>query len=588
MRRTLAVVATTAISLALAVPASAAPPPAATVGAQDDKVTGQTYVRHDGGTDDAIELCNSQDPADFGNLTQNNEPFSVVDPTNPDLIVSGWNDYCSGWMGLAFSTDGGDSWTNSLVPGYPQDTSDEGMASPEFQRTNAASDPVAAFNGDGSEFYFGSVSFNELAGPKTNSDVWVARYDVLDPTDAGYEGYPLDYIGTTQVGKGPAAANFLGIFHDKEMIEVDRTGGQHDGNVYECWTKFPAGGTPHIYFARSTDGGATFSKGISIAGKTAGQGCDIAVEADGDVYVSWRDFELNASHRTFGMSVIRSSDGGVTFPGQPVKIAKIVGYSPFDGARDCGDGTEACPAGYVFSRVPLEPRLTSDPTGQLPGVFSVWQASDPDTVVPADTSYSSTGPGSFGTDSVGQGSIYISGSTDDGETWSDPVRVTDASAGHQFFPDADALAGRLAVVWQDSRTDDCYDVQLPIGNTPTGTNCGDDAVHSYVAVSADGETFGGAIQASSVPNNPQYEMFAARQIPFYGDYNWIQLVEVGDSLFGYMTWTDNRDVVPGTDPRETTQDGFDVDQCQDETGANLCPNSGGLDQNIYGNSLSIP
>jgi hypothetical protein len=113
---------------------------------------------------------------------------------------------------------------------------------------------------------------------------------------------------------------------------------------------------------------------------------------------------------------------------------------------------------------------------------------------------------------------------------------------HQFFPaDADALAGRLAVVWQDSRTDDCYDVQLPIANTPAGTNCDDDAVHAYVTVPADGQTFGPAIQASSVPNNPQYEMFAARQIPFYGDYNWIQLVEGGDgSLFGYLSCMTSR------------------------------------------------
>jgi hypothetical protein len=73
-----------------------------------------------------------------------------------------------------------------------------------------------------------------------------------------------------------------------------------------------------------------------------------------------------------------------------------------------------------------------------------------------------------------------------------------------------------------------------------------------------------------------------------------------------MTWTDNRDVVSGTDPREDEQDGFDVKQCRldlDEntqsrddgplarrdapfTGDN-CGNGGGLDQNIYGNSLLL-
>ena len=56
-------------------------------------------------------------------------------------------------------------------------------------------------------------------------------------------------------------------------------------------------------------------------------------------------------------------------------------------------------------------------------------------------------------------------SDDDGATWSDPVKVDNAGGvGHQFFPDIDALGGTLAVVWQDSRTDACYDVQRPMGN----------------------------------------------------------------------------------------------------------------------------
>ena len=78
-------------------------------------------------------------------------------------------------------------------------------------------------------------------------------------------------------------------------------------------------------------------------------------------------------------------------------------------------------------------------------------------------------------------------------------------------------------------------------------------------------------------------------MPFLGDYNWIQLVDVGGgSLFGYMTLTDNRDVVPGDDPREATQDGFDVLMCLDADLVNTCPNAGGFDQNIYGNTISIP
>src|SRR5262245_16141559 len=86
----------------------------------DPRVTQHTYVRHDGGTDAAIQGCNDQTPtAIVGNLRQKNEPFSVVDPQGPSIIITGWNDYCSDWMGLGFSTDGGTTWTNSLVPGYP-------------------------------------------------------------------------------------------------------------------------------------------------------------------------------------------------------------------------------------------------------------------------------------------------------------------------------------------------------------------------------------------------------------------------------------------------------------------------------------
>ena len=137
-----------------------------------------------------------------------------------------------------------------------------------------------------------------------------------------YDQYPLDYLRTTRVVKGPAAANFQGKFTDKEMIEVDRTGGPGDGNVYLCWTKFPAFGESTVYFSRSTDHGLSFSRPVAVSKEFAGQGCDIAVEHDGDVYVSWRDFELSSSKKNFGVSVARSSDQGLTW-NRPVKVANL-------------------------------------------------------------------------------------------------------------------------------------------------------------------------------------------------------------------------------------------------------------------------
>ncbi len=553
----------------------------------DARVTQQEYVRHDGGTDPTIEGCNSLTSTDVvGNLRQKNEPFSVVDPQDPDIVIAGWNDYCSEWMGLGFSTDGGQTWTNSLVPGYPADTSTEGRLSPEFLRTNSASDPVGAFDSEG-HFYFGFLAFNGNAGPGTNSDVAVARYNVVDPLTNG--GSPLDYIGTTRVYRGPAAANFNGVFSDKNMIEVDRTGGARDGSIYMCWTKFPALGSSTIMLSRSTDAGITFSKPVAISGKTSGQGCDIAVEADGDVHVLWRDFAGSASFQKFGVSAVRSADGGRTF-GRVVKVDTLTAYNPFDTARDCGDGTEACPAGFVFHRAPLEPRITSDPTGQLPGVFAIYNAVDPNTIVSSDTSYSSAGSGGSGL--VGQSKVYVARSLDNGRTWA-PVLVADALVGHQYFPDGDALAGKLAVMWQDSRTDGDYSVQRPVGNLADGTSSGNDALSTFVAVSTNGTSFGVAHEVASVRQQPQKEMFAAASVPFLGDYNWIQLVTTGPgSLFGYMTWTDNRDVLSGSDPREDPQDGFDTEGCWVEdppgTFTRTCLNGGGYNQNIYGSPITIP
>jgi hypothetical protein len=67
-------------------------------------------------------------------------------------------------------------------------------------------------------------------------------------------------------------------------------------------------------------------------------------------------------------------------------------------------------------------------------------------------------------------------------------------------------------------------------------------------------------------------MFGERNIPFHGDYNWISLANTDPAnpespLIAYMSWTDNRDVVSGTDPREgSEQDGFDVKQCRVDLG----------------------
>ena len=217
------------------------------------------------------------------------------------------------------------------------------------------------------------------------------------------------------------------------------------------------------------------------------QGCDIAVENDGDVYVSWRTFATRAAGHVDGMSVVRSSDGGRTFT-KPVRIAAFTPYFPNVGrARDCGDGPFFCGGeGYVFHRVPLEPRLTADQTGRVAGIFATWNAVDPASIVPSTSSYSSATPGT-----VGRSLVYV--------------------AVHEQRPHLVGrgrrrpLAGRPgAPVLQRRRrlrrapgdgvagqpTDDAYSVQRPIGNRLDAQGravaTGPDAVATYAATSTNG------------------------------------------------------------------------------------------------------
>jgi hypothetical protein len=554
-----------------------------------------------------------------------NEPSVAVNPRDTRVLIGSSNDYCGVynatdpatgdpvptgpiWLGYYRSEDSGASFRSSLVPGYPDDTSP--FAALADVRTASSGDPVIAWDTHGRVF-MGSESSDDPAGSKkTFGDVWVARY--VNP--AGPNGPTLQdgkrFAGTKVVGRGSAAPFLLGVFNDKTAIEVDRTGGRCDGNVYFAWSRFAgAAGGVQIHFSRSTNHGQSFSHSQNLTPSIHDvQFPDIAVTGNGHIYVTFRQFS-GSGHQADAIKYVRSVDCGASFSAPRT----ITTFTPYDAqdvadpeeinipdkyrddpageeesteagtARDCGDFDGHCQSGYTFFRRDTQVRSTAD---QLDAahewIYLVYDPTKPGTQVATGTTYGSIRPGL-----ASQSGIYyirLDGATGGHTT---PRLIDPEPTGHQLFPDISADGGVLHALWWDSRRDPAYSPKRPVGNDASGATFR--SLDVFASRSNDaGATWSAATRITAVASNPNYEQFSNRTVPFAGDYLWV--TSLGDFSFG--TWTDWRNTVAGADPRENAEDEddttADVKQCRTfdaSLGAwtgDTCPHAGGLDQNIYG------
>jgi hypothetical protein len=557
-----------------------------------------------------------------------NEPAVAVDPRNTSVLLGSSNDYCGVynrgalagaigpiWLGYYRSLDGGSSWVSSLVPGYPDDASP--YAALSQTRTATAGDPVIAWDAHGRAF-FGSESSGDPAGTaKTFGDVFVARYRNPDGPDAPTTTRDgLEYYGSTVVAHGSSAPNLLGVFHDKTAIEADRTGSSCDGNVYFSWSKFNGNGANAVYFSRSTDHGVTFSSPMKLSNPIPSvQFPDISVTGNGHVYVTFRSFAAVGQSsdsiyivkstdcgKTFGQAVqvtgfIRSDAADQTDP-EPIPSPQLQRDDPFAGeegtdagtARDCGDFGDHCLSGYTFFRRDTQVRSTADQLDTTrEWIYMVYDATKPGTVTNSTSSYSSAGTGK-----VGQAGTFFLRYNGANGAKTTPVVIDNQGSGHQVFPDISADGGVLHAIWWDSRFDSCYSVDRPIGNCANRTTT--QSLDVFGAQSTDrGATWPTKSQVTDYKSNPNYEQFDNRAVPFAGDYLWVTSL----GTYAYTVWTDWRNTVQGSDPREATEDEdattADVVQCRvvltatDKKGNTIkgwsgdrCPHAGGIDQNIYG------
>jgi hypothetical protein len=460
-----------------------------------------------------------------------------------------------------------------------------------------AGDPVQDWDRQ-KHVYYAGIAFNRVH--PQNGSIWLARYAWPDfATAPGYEF-------TTLVSRGTPGVS--GIFEDKVELGVDiGTASPHEGNVYVCWARFTGNGNNAIELATSSDGGRTFRIQRISDGVHGNQNCDIAVTRTGMVFVTWRQFEFTPGapvpqKQRDAVMWVRSTDGGRTF----TKPAEAFGFVHWDmtdlslsgaSARDCGDGPLACRSGYVFGRVDSGPRNGADPVaGEGDEAYVVIEATVPGTETPTGSTYGTVANGTGS-----QGAIYFSKTTNGGASWSAPTRIDPQAKGHQFYADIDIDNGVLYAVYHDSRNDNATGPPgtagdfrtVPFGNVFVGGTAASVAgigLETWYSSSTDGGATWSHAKASAVTYLQNYEQFGNRDVPFLGEYNYVDVV--GSRVL--LNWTDSRETRAGTDPRyddpalapDDGTDGFDVLQCRVFSAgvwsADNCPNAGGLDQNIFG------
>jgi hypothetical protein len=474
-------------------------------------------------------------------VLQQNEPSIALHPANASLLAVGMNDVRTlgvsndAWQGLAVSNNGGAAYTESLVPGYPGDTSAAGLASP-IRGNAAASDPWLGFD-NFNNLFFAFIAFQRTPPGQplntTANALAVAKYAVNPATGA------VSYVKTVVAERGTVG---LGQQEDKEALAVDNNpSSPFNGSVYICWARF-TGSQNHLTVVYSRDHGETWATSGFLGPQSTinnMQGCNLAVQPDGDVYVGYRTFDNNSlvsNPNDSAIFVARSANGAATFSA-PVRVATFVDYRQ--------NATRTPPVFRTFADV----SLAADGTG----VYVAWQGRN----------------GANGSD------VFVSRSKTEGASWEAPVIPNDVGTGHQLMPALATAGGTLSVLWYDSRSEPTFTPAGPVsGQCPSGattqTGCtGMDVFYDQASTSAAGAlAFGPDLKVTDQSFNPNTYGSIKAITPFIGDY--IGLASTATNA--YAVWTDNRDVNPTLNAQE------DADA---STNPPVLINARSRDSNIY-------
>ena len=326
------------------------------------------------------------------------EPMLAVNPANPDNLVGVWqqdrwsNGSARGLVTGA-SLDGGRTWTLAAAA-FSRCTGGDATNGGDYER---ASDPWVTFAPDGTAWQIA------LATVRQASAMLVSR-----SADGG-----RTWSAPTTLIRDSGTA-----FNDKESITADRFDARF---VYAIWDRLNGANGAPTYFARTTDGGATWEPARAIydpgnTGQTINN--QIVVLNDGTLVAFFTRLPttLTSGYRP-EMFVLRSTNRGATWSA-PIPVATVQAL----GTRDDESGFDVRDGANLGS-------IAAGPNGEL---AVVWQ----------DARFSG------GT----HDGVAFSRSTDGGFTWSAPVRINGAPAAKAFVPAVHIRGdGEIGVSYYDLR-----------------------------------------------------------------------------------------------------------------------------------------
>jgi BNR/Asp-box repeat protein len=463
------------------------------------------------------------------NTSPDNETPITTDPTNPNHLLAGSNDYFitvkgSGIQervptGFFTSFDGGHTWTDGQIPMGNGGSGGNGDPSPAFDAK------------------FGTAHMAQLSAAIGQRSPNAGHIDVSVSTsyDGGLTWKPPVTVDIGQASIGPSAN---GVFLDKEWLVADNyPSSPHYGRLYLSWDRIEESKGAFlrspVELSYSDDAGKTWSRPVEITGSnptycTANQGpvgpagaCDEsffsygAVEPNGDVVVGFMNQQHAAAWEVPNefedqVMTVTSHDGGLTWS-NPVHVADMedgglegIVFSDYPANVD-GRATQT---GFQF-RTGSWGNLNVDPiTGKL---YAVWTDN-------SDGAHDVANP-------VTDTNVFMSVSSDHGASWSAPTHVTTGIT-DKWFPWVAARGGKVGVVYQEETTNGSGMYET---NLATSTNDGASWSNQTVSTAPSDADHSVWFQAHATD--------CATCSRFIGDYIGLAFDSLGRA---HMTWTDMR------------------------------------------------